>query len=143
MNSPNFFSLLIVQNEKVYSNLFRNSRPKLSATSHTDSEENTATILKPKQLVKRPPLYKVILLNDDFTPMEFVILVLKRFFSKSQVEAEKIMLEVHNKGAGIAGLYTFEVAETKVFTVNEFSRRQKHPLKCIMEKDTSERSEDA
>lgn len=143
MNSPKFFSLPLVQIEKLCSTLSASSRLKLSSSSHTDSEENTATILKPKQMVKRPPLYKVILLNDDFTPMEFVILVLKRFFSKSQVESEKIMLEVHNKGAGVAGLYTFEVAETKVFTVNEFSRRQKHPLKCIMEKDTSGRSEDA
>lgn len=103
--------------------------------SHSEADENTATILKPKQVTKRPPLYKVLLLNDDFTPMEFVILVLKRFFSKSQVEAEKIMLEVHNQGAGVAGVFTFEVAETKVFVVNEFSRRQKHPLKCIMEKE--------
>jgi ATP-dependent Clp protease adaptor protein ClpS len=102
-----------------------------------DDPENTATILKPKPVTKRPSLYKVLLLNDDFTPMEFVILVLKRFFSKSQTEAEKIMLEVHNQGAGVAGVFTFEVAETKVFLVNEFSRRKRHPLKCIMEKDSS------
>lgn len=106
--------------------------------SQYESDDTTATILKPESKTKRPPLYKVLLLNDDFTPMDFVVLVLKRFFSKSQSEAEKVMLEVHNEGAGVAGVFTFEVAETKVFVVNEFSRRQKYPLKCIMEKELIE-----
>ena len=101
-----------------------------------ETDEKTSTLVKPKAKTKRPPLYKVLLLNDDFTPMDFVVLVLKRFFSKSQVEAEKIMLEVHNKGAGVAGGFPFEGAETKGFIVNEFSRRNEHPLKCIMEKET-------
>ena len=111
---------------------------------HPDQDDPgspTTTILKPKTEVKRPPLYKVLLLNDDFTPMDFVILVLKRFFSKSQDEAEQIMLEVHHQGAGVAGVFTFEVAETKVFMVNEFSRRSRHPLKCIMEKAPEEGKE--
>ena len=72
---------------------------------------------------------------DDFTPMDFVILVLKKFFMKTDPEASKVMLQVHTEGAGLAGVYTFEVAETKVYSVNEFSRRQKHPLKCTMEKE--------
>ncbi len=98
-----------------------------------DSDEQVITKYKPK--TERPPLYKVLLLNDDFTPMDFVIQVLKKYFMKSDAEATRIMLQVHTEGAGLAGVYTFEVAETKVYAVNEFSRRQKHPLKCIMEKE--------
>jgi ATP-dependent Clp protease adaptor protein ClpS len=96
---------------------------------------DSQVITKSKAKTERPPLYKVILLNDDFTPMDFVILILKKFFMKTDGEATRIMMSVHNEGAGLAGLYTFEVAETKVYTVNEFSRRHKHPLKCIMEKE--------
>ena len=98
-----------------------------------ESDGQVATKVKPK--TERPSLYKVILLNDDFTPMDFVILILKKFFLKTDPEAQRIMLAVHNEGAGLAGIYTFEVAETKVYGVNEFSRRHKHPLKCIMEKE--------
>ena len=99
----------------------------------TDSDELVITKYKPR--TDKPPLYKVILLNDDFSPMDFVILVLKKFFMKSDGEATRIMMQVHTAGAGLAGIYTFEVAETKVYSVNEFSRRHKHPLKCIMEKE--------
>lgn len=99
----------------------------------TDGDELVITKYKPK--TSKPPLYKVLLLNDDFTPMDFVILILKKFFMKSEGEAAKIMLQVHTEGAGLAGIYTFEVAETKVYSVNEFSRRHKHPLKCTMEKE--------
>src|SRR4051812_26248704 len=98
-----------------------------------DADELVVTKTKPKS--QRPPLYRVILLNDDFTPMDFVILILKKFFMKSEVESARIMMQVHTEGAGLAGIYTFEVAETKVYGVNEFSRRHKHPLKCIMEKE--------
>ncbi len=98
-------------------------------------EGDEAVVTKYKPKTEKPPLYKVILLNDDFTPMDFVILVLKKFFMKSDGEANKVMLQVHHEGAGLAGVFTFEVAETKVYTVNEFSRRNKHPLKCIMEKE--------
>lgn len=98
-----------------------------------ETEGNTLVDSRPKTV--RPSLYKVILLNDDYTPMDFVILVLRRFFRKSETEATQIMLAVHNQGAGLAGVYTFEVAETKVFQVNEFSRSNKHPLKCIMERE--------
>ena len=98
-----------------------------------DADELVVTKYKPK--TDKPPLYRVILLNDDFTPMDFVMLVLKKFFMKSEVESARIMMQVHTAGAGLAGVYTFEVAETKVYAVNEFSRRHKHPLKCIMEKE--------
>lgn len=102
---------------------------------NSDEENDDQVITKYRPKTSRPSLYKVILLNDDFTPMDFVILVLKKFFMKSDTEAQKIMLQVHNDGAGLAGIYTFEMAETKVYAVSEFSRRHKHPLKCIMEKE--------
>ena len=91
-----------------------------------------ATKTKPK--VKRPSLYRVLLLNDDYTPMEFVVLVLQRFFQKSFEEAEMIMKHVHNNGVGECGVYTFEVAETKVTQVMDFARKRQHPLQCVMEK---------
>src|SRR5882757_8296262 len=99
----------------------------------SDGDEMVITKYKPK--TEKPPLYKVLLLNDDFSPMDFVILILKKFFTKSDGEATRIMMQVHSDGAGLAGIYTFEVAETKVYSVNEFSRRHKHPLKWIMEKE--------
>ena len=83
--------------------------------------------------LKRPPLYKVILLNDDFTPMEFVVVVLERFFYKSREEATRIMLHVHQRGIGVCGVYTREVAETKVRQVMLFSAENNHPLQCTME----------
>lgn len=82
-----------------------------------------------------PKMYKVILLNDDYTPMDFVILILKRFFGKSDQEAEKIMLDVHKKGAGVAGVYTLEVAEMKVMQSNQFAKMSQHPLKCTFEEE--------
>lgn len=85
------------------------------------------------QKTETPKKFKVILLNDDFTPMNFVTLVLQRFFAKTMQEAEKIMLEVHQKGAGIAGVYTKEVAEMKIHQVNEVSKQNEYPLKSIME----------
>lgn len=83
--------------------------------------------------VDKPKLYKVILLNDDFTPMDFVVLVLKRFFAKTEEEATKVMLDVHQKGAGVAGVYTLEIAEMKAMQVNQFARGNQHPLKCSLE----------
>lgn len=86
-----------------------------------------------KPELKRPQLYKVILLNDDYTPMEFVVVVLERFFHKNREEAMRIMLHVHQKGIGVCGLYTREVAETKVRQVTVFSTENQHPLQCTME----------
>jgi len=105
----------------------------LPPDQYVEGDEQVITKYKPR--AEKPPLYKVILLNDDFSPMDFVILILKKFFMKSDSEATRIMMQVHSEGAGLAGIYTFEVAETKVYSVNEFSRRHKHPLKCIMEKE--------
>ena len=85
--------------------------------------------------VKEPPQYKVLLLNDDYTPMEFVILVLEKFFNKGREDATQIMLHVHHKGVGICGVYTYEVAETKVTQVIDFARQHSHPLQCTMEKE--------
>jgi ATP-dependent Clp protease adaptor protein ClpS len=80
-----------------------------------------------------PPLYKVLLLNDDFTPMEFVIHVLERFFQMGREQATAVMLKVHNEGAGLAGIYPRDVAETKVHQVKDFARNHQHPLQCVME----------
>jgi ATP-dependent Clp protease adaptor protein ClpS len=84
---------------------------------------------------KRPSMYKVLMLNDDYTPMEFVVHVLERFFSKSREEATQVMLHVHRRGVGVCGVYTYEVAETKVNQVTEFARRNQHPLRCTLEKE--------
>lgn len=102
------------------------------------SEDNdapeTGLATKPKQKTKKPDLYRVLLLNDDFTPMEFVIHILERFFRKTPEEATRIMLHVHNNGVGECGVFTFEVAETKVTQVMDFARQNQHPLQCVMEK---------
>ena len=84
--------------------------------------------------IKRPPMYRVILLNDDYTPMDFVIEILQTFFGMSHDRATQVMLHVHTKGKGVCGVFTFEIAETKVVLVNDYSRRSEHPLKCTMEK---------
>lgn len=86
-------------------------------------------------LAKRPNLYKVLLLNDDFTPMDFVVRVLETVFGKTRDEAIEVMLHVHHRGVGLCGVYTFEVAETKVAHVIEAARRNEHPLQCTMEKE--------
>jgi len=84
--------------------------------------------------VVRPPLYQVVLLNDDFTPMDFVVVVLETFFGMDRERATQVMLHVHTRGKGVCGMFTREVAETKVTQVNEFSRSHQHPLLCTMEK---------
>ena len=83
--------------------------------------------------VKRPPMYKVVLLNDDFTPMDFVVDVIQSFFALGHDRATQIMLHVHTKGKGVCGVFTFEIAETKVALVNDYSRQNEHPLKCALE----------
>lgn len=84
--------------------------------------------------LKEPPVYKVFLMNDDFTPMDFVVQILERFFSKNRQAATKIMVEVHTTGKGICGTYCYEIAETKVDQVNQYSREHQHPLLCTLEK---------
>jgi ATP-dependent Clp protease adaptor protein ClpS len=95
----------------------------------------TAVVTKTRTQTKRPNLYRVLLLNDDYTPMEFVVHVIIRFFQKSQEDATRIMLHVHNHGVGECGVFTYEVAETKVTQVMDFARKNQHPLQCVMEKD--------
>jgi ATP-dependent Clp protease adaptor protein ClpS len=94
----------------------------------------TSVITKTKPQTKRPNLYRVLLLNDDYTPMEFVVHVLERFFNKDREAATRIMLHVHHHGIGECGVYTYEVAETKVTQVMDFARKHQHPLQCVMEK---------
>lgn len=96
---------------------------------------NTGVITKTKPKTKKPSLYKVLLLNDDYTPMEFVIHVLEKIFNKGREDATRIMLHVHQHGVGVCGVFTYEVAETKVTQVMDFAGQNQHPLQCTMEKD--------
>ena len=98
-----------------------------------DGEVGIATKTKPK--TKKPSMYKVLMLNDDYTPMEFVVHVLKRFFSMDTDEATRVMLHVHQRGVGVCGIFSYEVAETKVNQVMDFARQNQHPLQCTLEKD--------
>lgn len=95
----------------------------------------TNVVVKPRAKVKKPSMYKVLMLNDDYTPMEFVVHVLERFFGKTAEEATRIMLHVHQKGVGVCGVFTFEVAETKVNQTMELARKNQHPLQCTLEKE--------
>ncbi|MEK9899525.1 MAG: ATP-dependent Clp protease adapter ClpS [Rhodospirillaceae bacterium] len=96
---------------------------------------NTGIATKTRAKTKKPSMYKVLMLNDDYTPMEFVVMVLERFFEKQHEEAIKIMLHVHQKGVGVCGVFTYEVAETKVTQVMDFARKHEHPLQCTLEKE--------
>ena len=99
------------------------------------NEESRGGVLVERRIkTRRPSMYKVLLLNDDYTPMDFVIEVLEKFFQKSHAEATQIMLSVHQKGMGVCGVYTHEVAETKVALVNEYARQSEYPLQCTLEK---------
>jgi ATP-dependent Clp protease adaptor protein ClpS len=102
-----------------------------------DGEDDALTGVRSKTLTrtKKPSLYRVLILNDDYTPMEFVVYVLERFFNKSRDEATQIMLHVHQNGVGVCGIFTYEVAETKVAQVLDLARRNEHPLQCTMEKE--------
>lgn len=98
-----------------------------------DSFDDGLMVEKARPKVKQPPLYKVVLHNDDYTPMEFVVEVLEQFFSMNREKATQIMLHVHTRGKGVCGIFTKEIAETKVAQVNEYSRENQHPLLCAME----------
>ena len=104
-------------------------------SSKRDDDGKTDLVTKTKPKTKKPSLYKVLILNDDYTPMEFVVFVLERFFNKGREEATRIMLHVHHKGVGICGVYTYEIAETKVAQVMDMARQHGHPLQCTMEKE--------
>ncbi len=96
---------------------------------------DTGVLTRTRTRTKKPAMYRVLLLNDDFTPMEFVIHILERFFSKNREEATEITFQVHRRGVGVCGVYTYEVAETKVNQVMDYARKNEHPLQCTMEKE--------
>lgn len=98
-----------------------------------DLEGSVITKSKPK--TKKPSMYKVLMLNDDYTPMDFVVHVLQQFFRMQESEAMRVMLQVHQQGIGVCGVFTFEVAETKVHQVVDYARKHEHPLQCTLEKD--------
>lgn len=104
---------------------------------HGDDDKGTGTglLTRPEAKTKKPSMYKVILLNDDFTPMEFVVHVLQRFFRMTMEQATEVMLHVHQRGVGVCGVFTFEVAETKVNQVLSFAKQHEHPLQCTLEKE--------
>ena len=95
----------------------------------------TGVVVKSRPKTRKPAMYKVLMLNDDYTPMEFVVHVLERFFQKSREEATRVMLHVHRRGVGVCGVFTYEVAETKVTQVMDLARQNQHPLQCTIEKD--------
>lgn len=101
----------------------------------TRPEEDYGTVTEQERQVDVPKRYRVILLNDDYTSMEFVILVLEGVFHKSEQEAQSLMMSIHETGSGVAGVYSFEIAEMKTVTVTELARRHEYPLRCIMEED--------
>ncbi len=103
----------------------------MSPSKQHDHDDGLA-LQESRPELKRPPLYKVLLLNDDYTPMEFVVLVLERYFSMSREKATQIMLDVHTQGSGVCGVFSRDVAETKVAQVNDFALESQHPLKCTM-----------
>ena len=107
-----------------------------------DEGNFTGIATKSRTRTKKPSMYKVLLLNDDFTPMEFVILVLEKYFDKRNDDAVQIMLHVHQKGVGMCGVYTYEVAETKVAQVMDMARQHQHPLQCTIERDDDGSDED-
>ena len=119
-------------------------RPESSVILRAEMSENgkrgeegpgTGVVVKAKPKTKKPSMYKVLMLNDDYTPMEFVVHILERFFNKNRQEATRIMWHVHKRGVGVCGVYTYEVAETKVTQVMDFARQHQHPLQCTLEKD--------
>jgi ATP-dependent Clp protease adaptor protein ClpS len=113
------------------------SRPRMGNDENRSTGPSgpaTSVITKVKPKTKRPNLYRVLILNDDYTPMEFVVHVLEKFFQKDVEAATKIMLHVHHHGIGECGVFTYEIAETKVTQVMDFARKHQHPLQCVMEK---------
>ena len=100
-----------------------------------EDEPGIGVKLKTRPKTQRPPLYKVLILNDDYTPMEFVVHVLERFFGMTHAQAFELMLTVHKKGIAVVGVFSYEIAETKVALVMDFAQRHQHPLQCTMEKE--------
>jgi len=130
--SPTYHSLLSVRADAA-----RQSETMSGNENQKSGEDNpqTGVVIKTRPKTKRPSMYKVLMLNDDYTPMEFVVHVLERFFGKNRDEAHRIMLHVHQRGVGVCGVYTYEVAETKVTQVMDLARQNQHPLQCTIEKE--------
>jgi ATP-dependent Clp protease adaptor protein ClpS len=104
-------------------------------TDDGDSTTHTSVVIRARTKPRKPAMYKVLMLNDDYTPMEFVVHVLERFFQKTREEATSIMLHVHKRGVGVCGVFTYEVAESKVSQVMDLARQNQHPLQCTIEKE--------
>ena len=107
----------------------------MAGDNQRGDDPRTGVVIKTRPKVKKPSMYKVLMLNDDYTPMEFVVHVLQRFFNKTTEQATQIMLHVHQKGVGVCGVFTFEVAETKVTQTMDLARKNQHPLQCTLEKE--------
>lgn len=110
-------------------------KPLMMSGKDDQGDSDSGVMTDTRSKTQRPPLYKVLLLNDDYTPMEFVVHVLERFFGMSHAHAFELMLTVHKKGVAVVGVFSFEIAETKVGQVMDFARRHQHPLQCTMEKE--------
>lgn len=122
------------ENYNMIADLTRKTAPFMMSNADDDGND-TSLLTKTTPKTKRPPRYKVLLLNDDYTPMEFVVHVLERFFGMTHGQAFEIMLTVHKKGVAVVGVFSHEIAETKVGQVMDFARRHQHPLQCTMEKE--------
>ncbi|MCA8884724.1 MAG: ATP-dependent Clp protease adapter ClpS [Rhodobacteraceae bacterium] len=109
--------------------------PPILSANENGTEGESGIVTKTRPRTQRPPLYKVLILNDDYTPMEFVVHVLERFFHLTHSQAFELMLTVHKKGVAVVGVFSYEVAETKVGQVMDFARRHQHPLQCTMERE--------
>jgi ATP-dependent Clp protease adaptor protein ClpS len=105
----------------------------LRMSTEEPGRDQELVVREAKPTLQKPPLYKVLLLNDDYTPMEFVVIVLEQFFQKNREEATRIMLNVHQRGSGVCGIYSREIAETKVDQVMGFASQNQHPLQCTLE----------
>ncbi|XJJ57686.1 ATP-dependent Clp protease adapter ClpS [Novosphingobium sp. BL-8H] len=144
MNSPDFdsFQSLSASLRAVSDCADAVSRPKAGLTvggpdsdgQDTDGGEQVGIATKTRAKPKKPSQFKVLMLNDDYTPMEFVVMVLKRFFHMDLEQATRVMLHVHQKGVGVCGIFPYEIAETKVNQVMDFARQNQHPLQCTLEK---------
>ncbi|KXV19216.1 Clp protease ClpS [Acetobacter malorum] len=111
------------------------SRRDAGGADSDDDQNDVGVVVRARPKTRKPAMYKVLMLNDDYTPMEFVVHVLERFFQKTRDEATTIMLSVHKRGVGVCGVFTYEVAETKVTQVMDLARQNQHPLQCTLEKD--------
>ena len=107
----------------------------ITLSNDDNFDSDTAVVTKTKSKTAKPPMYKVLLLNDDYTPMEFVVHILERFFSINHQAAVEIMMTVHKKGAAVVGVFSHDIAETKVAQVMDLARKHEHPLQCTMEKE--------